>query len=126
MPSYIRWREDGAAYFFTLVTYHRRAVLAAAYARIILKRAMAAVRQRWLFHMPACVLLSDHLHCIWQLPEGDDDFPVRWANIKRLFTQRYLASGGCGAKVSPGLGRHRQRGVWQPRYWEHRIRYEED
>jgi len=76
--------------------------------------------------MPACVLLPDHLHCIWQLREGDDDFPVRWANIKRLFTQGYLADGGRGAKVNPGLGRHHQRGVWQPRYWEHRIRDEED
>ena len=126
MPTYIRWRDDGAAYFFTVVTYHRRAILTSANARTILKRAMATVRQRWPFDMPACVLLPDHLHCVWQLPEGDDDLPVRWANIKRAFTQRYLEAGGRGAKVSPGLGRHHQRGVWQPRYWEHRIRDEED
>src|SRR5687768_17966415 len=29
------------------------------------------------------VLLPDHLHCIWTLPEGDSDFSTRWMMIKR-------------------------------------------
>ncbi len=36
--------------------------------------------------MFASILLPDHLHCLWALPDGDDDFPIRWANIKLLFT----------------------------------------
>lgn len=76
--------------------------------------------------MFACVLLPDHLHCLWTLPEGDDDLPVRWANTKRRFTQEYLARGGVALPVSNNRQRHQERGVWQPRYWEHRIRYEQE
>ncbi len=76
--------------------------------------------------MFACVLLPDHLHCLWTLPSGDDDFPIRWANIKRLFTKAYLAGGGTGSPVSASGERHREGGVWQARYWEHRIRDETD
>jgi len=76
--------------------------------------------------MFACVLLPDHLHCIWSLPEGDDDFPARWASIKRFFTHHYLAGGGTELPVTESRDRQRGRGVWQPRYWEHRIRDEDD
>ncbi len=30
------------------------------------------------FPMVAVVILPDHLHCIWMLPLGDDDFSNRW------------------------------------------------
>ncbi len=76
------------------------------------------------FDMFACVLLPDHLHCIWSLPEGDDDFPARWASIKRFFTHYYLTGGGTELPVTESRDRQRGRGVWQPRYWEHRIRDE--
>jgi len=32
------------------------------------------------FHIDAWVVLPDHLHCIWTLPAGDDDFSMRWRN----------------------------------------------
>ena len=57
---------------------------------------------------------------------ADDDFPVRWANIKRKFTQSYLGRGGSALPVSENRAAHHERGVWQPRYWEHRIRDEKD
>ena len=76
--------------------------------------------------MFACVLLPDHLHCIWTLPDGDDDFPARWAFIKRYFTHHYLRGGGIELPVTAGRDQKRGRGVWQPRYWEHRIRNEND
>jgi putative transposase len=122
MPNYVRWRENGATYFFTVVTYRRRQLLDKPMARRILRRAFVEVRRRWPFDMFACVLLPDHLHCVWTLPPEDDDFPVRWANIKRRFTQQYLRLGGTELAVSPDRRRHAERGVWQPRYWEHRIR----
>ena len=126
MPNYIRWREDGASYFFTVVTYRRRELFLEAHARRILRRAFVSVRQSNPFDMFACVLLPDHLHCIWTLPDGDDDFPFRWGNIKRLFTGEFLASGGNVLPVSADRMKHRERGVWQARYWEHRIRDETD
>ncbi len=126
MPNYIRWREYGASYFFTLVTYHRRKLFLDAHARRALRRAFVSVRQGYPFDMFACVLLPDHLHCLWTLPEDDDNFPIRWGNIKRLFTKEFLAGGGCALPVSTNRTNHRERGVWQARYWEHRIRDETD
>jgi len=126
MPNYVRWRDYGASYFFTVVTYRRRPLFHEARARAILKKAMVAVRRQWQFDMFACVLLPDHLHCLWTLPSDDDDFPMRWANIKRMFTQEYLRGGGRELSVSTNRSKHHERGVWQPRYWEHRIRDEED
>jgi len=88
MPNYVRWREHGASYFFTVVTCQRRPLFAESPARRLLRRAMVEVRRKWRFDMFACVLLPDHLPCLWTLPDDDDDFPIRWANIKRLFSGR--------------------------------------
>ncbi len=124
MPNYIRWREEGASYFFTVVTYRRRPLFGNADARHLLNRAFVHARRTKPFDMIACVLLPDHLHCIWSLPEGDDGFPARWASIKRFFTHHYLAGGGTELPVTESRNRQRGRGVWQPRYREHRIRDE--
>lgn len=126
MPNYVRWRDVGATYFFTVVTYRRRRLFENPTARSTLRRAFVEVRRQWPFDMFACVLLPDHLHCVWTMPEGDDDFPIRWANIKRLFTQEFLRLGGVPLGVSNSRLRHNEKGVWQPRYWEHRIRNEEE
>lgn len=126
MPNYVRWRENGASYFFTVVTHRRQRLFDRADTRRLLRQAFVTVRRQWTFDMFACVLLPDHLHCIWTLPEGDDDFPIRWANIKRSFTKAYLASGGRPLAVSSSRAEHRESGIWQARYWEHRIRDETD
>ena len=42
----------------------------------------------------AVVLLPEHLHTLWTLPEGDHDYSWRWASIKREFTRGWLALGG--------------------------------
>ncbi len=76
--------------------------------------------------MTAVVLLPDHLHAIWRLPEGDEAFDARWAFLKGQFTRRWLAAGGREVQVSRSQRRDRRRGVWQRRYWEHRIRDEGD
>ncbi len=39
------------------------------------------------FQIDAIVLLPDHLHCIWTLPAGDNNFSTRWRLIKRYFTR---------------------------------------
>jgi putative transposase len=102
MPNYVRWRERGAAYFFTVVTYGRRRLLCRPVARSILREAFAHARQRWPFDLFAIVLLPDHLHCLWSLPPEDGDFPKRWAAIKREFSRNYLGAGGREARVTAG------------------------
>jgi putative transposase len=126
MPNYVRLREPGATYFFTVVTYRRRPLFNDARARAALRRSMVTVRQRWPFDMFAAVLLPDHLHCIWTLPANDDDFPRRWADVKRLMTKRFIATGGRAGAVSSAQRRRRDSGVWQSRYWEHQIRSERE
>ena len=126
MPNYVRWRELGATYFFTIVTYGRRRILSHAPARRSLREALVDVRRSQPFDMSACVLLPDHLHRIWMMPEGDDDFPCRWRQIKERFTRAYLAEDGVALPVTSNQRVQGRRGVWQPRYWEHRIRDERD
>jgi len=41
-----------------------------------------------LFAIDAFVLLPDHLHCLWTLPDGDRDFSKRWRLIKSYFSRK--------------------------------------
>jgi putative transposase len=126
MPTYVRWRESGATYFFTVVTYNRSRFLTTAAARQCLRQSILSVQEKWPFEMPVSVLLPDHLHCIWRLPEREDNYPLRWRRIKEMFTRSFLKLGGREARVSDSQRREQRRGYWQPRYWEHLIRNEEE
>jgi len=64
-------------------------------------------RERFPFHTDAIVLLPDHIHCIWTLPENDDYSSLRWKESKGLFTKGYLAHVGPGRKaqsIAPETG----------------------
>jgi len=112
MSNYRRARVPGGSYFFTLVSHERRPVLTGENIRTALREAVKTVRDEHPFFVEAWVLLPDHLHCIWQLPEDDADYSLRWAKIKRLVRHR--------------LGMSAAEKLWQPRYWEHCIRDEND
>lgn len=78
------------------------------------------------FTVDAWVLLPDHMHCIWTLPEGDGDYSTRWAEIKR-----FVSSAARGTLHDPSLltnaGKSRgESTIWQRRFWEHRIRDQSD
>jgi putative transposase len=60
------------------------------------------------------------------LPNEDAAYSVRWAWIKKEFTQRWLARGGVERRISDARRARGRRGVWQPRFWEHTIRDEKD
>jgi putative transposase len=126
MPDYRRWYVPGGTYFFTAVTYNRRPILCSALARNGLHKAIDTIRQRHPIELVAVVLLPDHIHTIWTLPQGDAAYPVRWKRIKEEFTLSYLVGGGTEVPPSPSRVRQGERGVWQRRYWEHVVRDEED
>ena len=113
-------------FFFTLVTHRRRHLFSESTAIEYLRDAIAREKAQHPFDLTAIVLLPDHIHCIWELPENDDDFSKRWGRIKSRFTKAWLAHGGREAEISKARNRHRERGVWQKRFWEHRIRGEVD
>ena len=79
MPDYRRARTPGGTFFFTLVTYHRRLLFDKAEARQLLHEAVEKARHWYPFTIDAWVLLPEHMHCIWTLPEKDFDFSVRWS-----------------------------------------------
>jgi putative transposase len=109
---YRRAFTPGGTFFFTLVTEGRRPVFASAAAVEVLRGAFRSVRQARPF-VDAMIVMPDHLHCIWTLPPEDADFSTRWRLIKTWFTKH----------LQPD---QRARGIWQPRYWEHQIRDEND
>ncbi len=124
MSDYRRDRS-GSTYFFTVVTYDRQPILCVADSRRALKEVIREVREARPFEVKAWVLLPDHIHCVWELPEGDSDYSVRWALIKKGFTKRMT---GRIETPLPNLSRikRREASVWQRRFWEHRIRDEDD
>jgi putative transposase len=105
------YRRDytGTVYFFTVVTSRRKLFLTSLKARTSLHRAVVECRRRYPFNLDGWVLLPDHLHCIWTLPEYDVNYSRRWSIIKRLFTQTYEE----GKELPPPY--------WQARFWTHTL-----
>jgi putative transposase len=121
MPDYRRNRVPGGTFFFTVNLLDRRSDLLVIQIDA-LRGAVRQVRARAPFHIDAWVVLPDHMHCLWTLPEGDADFPGRWRAIKKGFSKSLRD----GEPRSPVMIRRGERGIWQRRYWEHTIRHEQD
>lgn len=122
MPNYVRAIEAGGTFFFTVVTNRRRPILVSDLARSLLRGAIDDTRRRFPFTIEAFVLLPDHLHTIWRLPDEDSDYSKRWALIKKQFSQQWIAAGGQVSSVTNAQQRAGRVGVWQPRFWEHVVR----
>ncbi|HEY8157107.1 MAG TPA: hypothetical protein VIF10_00250 [Methylobacter sp.] len=73
------------------------------------------------FTIDAIVILPDHLHAVWTLPDGDADYSGRWRAIKSKFTHELRLSG---MPLTPDKrGEYR---LWQRQFWEHTIRDDSD
>jgi putative transposase len=121
MTNYRRNFLAGASYFFTVNLADRGSRLLTD--RIgLLRAAFRQTRSRHPFAIDAIVVLPDHLHAIWTLPDSDADFAVRWRLIKSTFSRALPQREGISAsRIAKG-----ERGIWQRRYWEHTLRDEED
>ena len=109
---------------------------------------MREVQKESPFEMTAFVILPDQLHCLWTLPRRDFDYSSRWSRAKRRFTQKWGRHIGAGNELvgmahptsksgnktvstahpmlSASRVKHREKDVWQRRFWEHTIRDETD
>ena len=87
-----------------------------------LRRIYASVQKRYPFETVAICILPDHLHAIWALPPGDNDYPMRWNVIKAGFSRELYETAPCSLSKQA----RRERGLWQRRYWEHEIRDDTD
>ena len=121
MTDYRRYRVKGGTYFFTVNLAERKRKLLTEHIDA-LREAFRTVKQAHPFQMDAVVVLPDHLHTIWTLPEGDDDFSLRWRQIKSAFSREIEQ----GERVSKSRARKQERGIWQRRFWEHALRDESD
>jgi putative transposase len=86
MPEYRLNRAPGGTFFFTVNLRDRRPDLLVTQIGAMRE----AVRQTWLrapFYIDAWVMLPDHMHCLWTLPEGDANFPGRWRAVKIAFSK---------------------------------------
>ena len=122
MPEYIRAKTAGGTYFFTVNTLLRQPILTEKIVRDALRAGIQRARQTLPFRIEAWVLLPDHLHAIWTLPENDHNYSARWAIIKRQVSKSYGNQFQSSENIGDSRQKRRESGIWQRRFWEHQIR----
>jgi len=121
MPNYRRNRIPGGTCFFTVNLLDRNQRYLVNHIDE-LREAIRRTREKHPFHIDAWVVLPDHLHCIWTLPENDDEYSRRWQAIKKDFSKSIpIKEYRSAVRV-----KNKERGIWQRRFWEHTIRDELD
>jgi putative transposase len=126
MPDYRRLFSPGGTFFFTVVTWQRKPIFAEPQARVLLGEAFRQTADRYPFQTNAICLLPDHLHCIWTLPEDETDYSIRWRFLKAYLSRNISPASGMRSELSASRVKRREASIWQRRFWEHRIRDEED
>jgi putative transposase len=121
MPDYRRTYATGACWFFTVNLHNRHQSLLIDEIDL-LKCCIRKVQQQRPFTINAWVVLPEHMHCLWTLPAGDTDYAGRWLAIKKAFSRVLPRT----EYRNTSQIHRRERGIWQRRYWEHRIRDEAD
>jgi putative transposase len=120
MVLYRREPVRGGTYFFTVTLRDRRSSLLIDHIDA-LREAYAHTHKQRPFKTIAICVLPDHLHVVWTLPPGDDDFAQRWALIKGRFVRSIEQAGAIITRNKRG-----EADIWQSRFWEHTIRDERD
>ena len=126
MTNYRRMRVEGGTYFFTVALANRHASTLVDHIDLLRASCRTILRSRPVT-IDAMVILPDHLHAVWTLPDGDADYSTRWKDIKTGFTKTVLRRDPNVARAPSASKRNRgEKGIWQRRFWEHTIRGETD
>ncbi|KTD35424.1 Transposase IS200 like protein [Legionella moravica] len=120
MVTFRRDYTPGGTYFFTLVLNNRKSQLLTSQINL-LGEAFRKVKQKYPFCTEAIVVLPDHIHTVWKLPDNDFNYSLRWHQIKSNFTKSLIKEHVKIIKDQRG-----EYSLWQRRFWEHRIRDESD
>ncbi len=107
MTEYRRHRLKGGCYFFTVNLAERNRTLLTDKIEL-LGKSFRNVKDQHPFIIDAIVVLPEHLHSIWTLPEGDDDFSCRWRLIKTRFTRQIEKA----ERISKSRQRKQERGIY--------------
>ena len=108
--QYRRADVTGGTYCFTANLVERKRTLLMDYIND-LRNIMKKVKTSHPFHIDAMVILPDHLHAMWTLPEGDANYPMRWSLIKGGFSRCMLLD----ERRNPSRIAKGERGIWQRR-----------
>ena len=125
MPNYIRADAPGGTFFFTVTLEDRGARYLVDHVAE-LRACMRTVKERHPFEIEAMVVLPEHIHALWRLPDGDGDYSTRWMLLKQSFSRRLTDLGVLLPEAHKPRGRRGERTIWQRRFYEHQIRDEED
>jgi len=121
MMHYRRAKTPGGTYFFTVNLADRTRTLLVEHIEI-LRASVVKVKDAHPFTVLAWVVLPEHMHAIWKLPDNDCDFSMRWSLIKSGFSRQISST----ELISMSRMTKGERGIWQRRFWEHEIRDEQD
>ena len=116
MSNYRRTNIPGGTYFFTVVTHDRAPIFINEWRVEVMRQALRKVMVVRPFQIDAIVVLPEHLHCIWRMPDGDADYSSRWREIKKAASRQ----------IDTTTNNRNERMVWQRRFWEHAIHDEAD
>jgi len=98
MTNYRRAKTEGASYFFTVNLLKRHDNTLIIDHIEILRNVFREVKNKRPFIIDAIVILPEHLHCIWTLPDGDADYKTRWSLIKASFSRKNTCGGATFSK----------------------------
>lgn len=123
MRSYIRDKSKGGTYFLTMTLLNRKSDLLTNHIDEF-RQAYRLTRKNHDFELHALVLLPDHVHILITLAENSDDYAIIISSIKTHFSRQIKKSAD--EIINHSRSKKRERGIWQRRFWEHRIRDELD
>ena len=112
MTGYRRNFIAGGCFFFTVNLADRRLRLLTENIDA-LRTAFRETRKHHPFAIDAIVVLPEHLHTVWTLPDGDADFSTRWRLIKTSFSRKLTTD----EPISSSRAGKGERGIWQRCYW---------
>ena len=115
MPNFRRYYVPNAIYFIVAVTRDRRPVFAEEANAGLFYNVIRQVRQIKPFSLLAHSLIPDHVNLLIK-PTGEADISRIMLSIQRTFTLAYKRTHGITTSLS----------LWQPRFWDHIIRDEND
>jgi putative transposase len=107
MTEYRRASVPGGSWFFTVNLPECKTNRLLVEKTDLLRSAFEYNKQRYPFRMDAVVILPDHLHCIWTLPQADADFSTRWNMLKGYFSHHIHSKRRKNfyqPEISPGKG----------------------
>lgn len=122
MPNYRRAHVKGGTYFLTINALERHDNDIFTRHIDLLRHAVRLVKTRYPFIIHAWVVLPEHMHCVIELPVGDDNFSTRVRLIKLIFSKSLPKI----ERRSEVRERRAERGIWQRRFYEHCIQSDLD